>query len=334
MELRGLRPAQTALDERSRSFGAGERCLPLAETLRKIRQNDRLAIGYHQSAEVHHEKKSVYEPTVNYWKLKYSLIRIELAEGRQRRPAHDKCLTSFHHHPHTIFGPSCSVTPVSSLYICNYNKQRHVNGDRRRTHCSAEQSDGITVFRISPMESLMLHRCRTGAISLQSVAQTTTYTVAMTAIHPSSSFVPISLQHDVIVVHRSGEIRNTLNTFTCKPKLTRTQQSLPNGIWRSTLKKKSPGRNSIALRLSEATLLFNEKASAYNYIKVSHIMNMYSSGNKLIVRLLLRKQSSTTVECESTMDEIIQLTGDDGSGSDDGGDGSEIKVLVLVITLS
>ncbi|KAJ4440923.1 hypothetical protein ANN_10771 [Periplaneta americana] len=33
---------------------------------------------------------------------------------------------------------------------------------------SAEQSDGITVFRISPMESLMLHRCRTGAIRLQS----------------------------------------------------------------------------------------------------------------------------------------------------------------------
>ncbi|KAJ4441908.1 hypothetical protein ANN_11768 [Periplaneta americana] len=83
----------------------------------------------------------------------------------------------------------------------------------------AEQSDGITVFRISPMESLMLHRCRTGAISLQrteisqnfaSVAQTTTYTVVMTTIDPSSSFVPISLQRDVIVVHRSGEIRNTL----------------------------------------------------------------------------------------------------------------------------
>ncbi|KAJ4431390.1 hypothetical protein ANN_19987 [Periplaneta americana] len=32
---------------------------------------------------------------------------------------------------------------------------------------SAEQSDGITVFRISPMASLKLHRCRTGAISLQ-----------------------------------------------------------------------------------------------------------------------------------------------------------------------
>ncbi|KAJ4452016.1 hypothetical protein ANN_03530 [Periplaneta americana] len=37
----------------------------------------------------------------------------------------------------------------------------------------------------------------------------TTYTIAMTAIDPSSSFVPISLQRDVIVVHRSGEIRNT-----------------------------------------------------------------------------------------------------------------------------
>ncbi|KAJ4428355.1 hypothetical protein ANN_24374 [Periplaneta americana] len=101
---------------------------------------------------------------------------------------------------------------------------------------SAEQSGGITVFRISPMESLMLHRCRTCAISLQRRWQSpsaaisesdwflyragisrrmTSCTVvswrfAMTAIDPSSSFVPISLQHDVIVVHRSGEIRNTL----------------------------------------------------------------------------------------------------------------------------
>ncbi|KAJ4445061.1 hypothetical protein ANN_06860 [Periplaneta americana] len=97
---------------------------------------------------------------------------------------------------------------------------------RTRVAC-AEQSDGITVFRIPPMTSLMLHRCRTGAINLQrwwqspsaaisesdsteisqnfaSVAQTTTYTVAITAIDSSSSFVPISLQRDVIVVHRSG----------------------------------------------------------------------------------------------------------------------------------
>ncbi|KAJ4430940.1 hypothetical protein ANN_19533 [Periplaneta americana] len=34
-------------------------------------------------------------------------------------------------------------------------------------------------------------------------AQTTTCTAAMIAIEPSSSFVPISLQRDVIVVHRS-----------------------------------------------------------------------------------------------------------------------------------
>ncbi|KAJ4451677.1 hypothetical protein ANN_03147 [Periplaneta americana] len=84
-----------------------------------------------------------------------------------------------------------------------------VPGSERIPNLSAEQSDGTTVFRISPMESLMLHRCRTGAISLQSVAQTTTYRVAMTAIDPSSSFVPISLHRDVIVVHRSGDIRNT-----------------------------------------------------------------------------------------------------------------------------
>ncbi|KAJ4450070.1 hypothetical protein ANN_01477 [Periplaneta americana] len=56
-----------------------------------------------------------------------------------------------------------------------------------------------------------------------SVAQTTTYTVVMTAIDPSSSFVPITLQRDVIVVHRSCEIRNTLiettHYLSCSPDL-------------------------------------------------------------------------------------------------------------------
>ncbi|KAJ4439256.1 hypothetical protein ANN_07376 [Periplaneta americana] len=124
-----------------------------------------------------------------------------------------------------------------------------INNLQRIPNLTGEQSDGITVFRIPPMTSLMLHRCRTGSISFQrwwqspsaaisesdwflyragisrrmtsctvvswrygsteipqnfaSVAQITTYTVAMTAIDPSSSFVPIPLQRDVIVVHRS-----------------------------------------------------------------------------------------------------------------------------------
>ncbi|KAJ4425818.1 hypothetical protein ANN_27444 [Periplaneta americana] len=39
--------------------------------------------------------------------------------------------------------------------------------DERIPNLTGEQSDGITVFRIPPMTSLMLHRCRTGAISLQ-----------------------------------------------------------------------------------------------------------------------------------------------------------------------
>ncbi|KAJ4446980.1 hypothetical protein ANN_13682 [Periplaneta americana] len=38
----------------------------------------------------------------------------------------------------------------------------------RIPNLTGEQSDGITVFRIPPMTSLMLHRCRTGAINLQS----------------------------------------------------------------------------------------------------------------------------------------------------------------------
>ncbi|KAJ4432190.1 hypothetical protein ANN_20806 [Periplaneta americana] len=37
----------------------------------------------------------------------------------------------------------------------------------RIPNLSPEQSDGITVFRISTMTSLMLHWCRTGSISLQ-----------------------------------------------------------------------------------------------------------------------------------------------------------------------
>ncbi|KAJ4426434.1 hypothetical protein ANN_27248 [Periplaneta americana] len=37
----------------------------------------------------------------------------------------------------------------------------------RIPNLTGEQSDGITVFRIPPMTSLMLHRCRTGVINLQ-----------------------------------------------------------------------------------------------------------------------------------------------------------------------
>ncbi|KAJ4442193.1 hypothetical protein ANN_12059 [Periplaneta americana] len=40
--------------------------------------------------------------------------------------------------------------------------------NERIPNLTGKQSDGITVFRIPPMTSLMLHRCRTGAINLQS----------------------------------------------------------------------------------------------------------------------------------------------------------------------
>ncbi|KAJ4432189.1 hypothetical protein ANN_20805, partial [Periplaneta americana] len=85
---------------------------------------------------------------------------------------------------------------------------------------SAEQSDGITMFRISPMASLMLHRYRTGAISLQ------------------SSFVPVSLQRDVIVVHRSSEIRNTLNaTVQQSPQLSALRHADIRSISIATLRQ-------------------------------------------------------------------------------------------------
>ncbi|KAJ4441157.1 hypothetical protein ANN_11008 [Periplaneta americana] len=38
----------------------------------------RSEVECHQSAEVHLEKKSIYEPTVNYFKLKYALIHVEV----------------------------------------------------------------------------------------------------------------------------------------------------------------------------------------------------------------------------------------------------------------
>lgn len=38
----------------------------------------RFEVECHQSAEVHLEKKSIYEPTVNYFKLKYALIHVEV----------------------------------------------------------------------------------------------------------------------------------------------------------------------------------------------------------------------------------------------------------------
>ncbi|KAJ4434689.1 hypothetical protein ANN_23257 [Periplaneta americana] len=106
-------------------------------------------------------------------------------------------------------------TPVSNIQLLRQRIQDTIASVTVECipNLSAEQSDGITVFQISTMTSLMLHRCRTGSISLQSteisqnlasVAQeTTTCTAAMIAIEPSSSFVPISLQRDVIDVHRS-----------------------------------------------------------------------------------------------------------------------------------
>ncbi|KAJ4427376.1 hypothetical protein ANN_24997 [Periplaneta americana] len=43
----------------------------------------------------------------------------------------------------------------------------------RIPNLTGEQSDGITVFRIPTMTSLMLHRCRSGTINLQRCIYTT-----------------------------------------------------------------------------------------------------------------------------------------------------------------
>ncbi|KAJ4449165.1 hypothetical protein ANN_00561 [Periplaneta americana] len=51
----------------------------------------RFEVGCHQSAEVHHEKKSIYEPIANYFKLKYTLIYVDhvgfLVGARRTIPA-------------------------------------------------------------------------------------------------------------------------------------------------------------------------------------------------------------------------------------------------------
>ncbi|KAJ4431540.1 hypothetical protein ANN_20139 [Periplaneta americana] len=52
----------------------------------------RFEVGCHQSAEVHLEKKSIYEPTVNYFKLKYALIHVEVCITLYDK----KCDSRFH----------------------------------------------------------------------------------------------------------------------------------------------------------------------------------------------------------------------------------------------
>ncbi|KAJ4432994.1 hypothetical protein ANN_15251 [Periplaneta americana] len=62
----------------------------------------------------------------------------------------------YHHHGNILY-----ITPTD---YCNGSSYQERSCSEFN---SAEQSDGITVFRISTMTSLMLHRCHTGSISLQ-----------------------------------------------------------------------------------------------------------------------------------------------------------------------
>ncbi|KAJ4446831.1 hypothetical protein ANN_13529 [Periplaneta americana] len=58
----------------------------------------------------------------------------------------------------------CRRSRKDSFVCCSMTRQFPFE---RIPNLTGEQSDGITVFRIPPMTSLMLHRCRTGAINLQ-----------------------------------------------------------------------------------------------------------------------------------------------------------------------
>ncbi|KAJ4436945.1 hypothetical protein ANN_17077 [Periplaneta americana] len=102
--------------------------------------------------------------------------------------------------------------------------------------------------------------------NLASVAHATTCTAAMIAIEPSSSFVPISLQRDVIDVHRSDEsIPDRKKTHTLRT------LSSTNG---ASLRSKVPQEKGLSLSDS-----FDRYSSFVDY---------------LIFALLLRKTSVKT----------------------------------------
>ncbi|KAJ4451198.1 hypothetical protein ANN_02658 [Periplaneta americana] len=89
--------------------------------------------------------------------------------------------------------------------------------------------DGITNFHNqhvwvyeNPVQLFHLITSTEISQNLASVAQTTTCTAAMIAIEPSSSFVAISLQRDVIVVQRSGLLNKIRRIQLFKNKILRT----------------------------------------------------------------------------------------------------------------
>ncbi|KAJ4444216.1 hypothetical protein ANN_06007 [Periplaneta americana] len=60
-----------------------------------------------------------------------------------------------------------SESKDTGLKVSNSENPTYERAYERIPNLTGEQSDDITVFRIPPMTSLMLHRCRTGAINLQ-----------------------------------------------------------------------------------------------------------------------------------------------------------------------
>ncbi|KAJ4448762.1 hypothetical protein ANN_00153 [Periplaneta americana] len=66
-----------------------------------------------------------------------------------------------------MLGTLLEATIVSTWLLHFYDTECGKSNERI-PNLTGEQSDGITVFRIPPMTSLMLHRCHTGAINLQS----------------------------------------------------------------------------------------------------------------------------------------------------------------------
>ncbi|KAJ4432218.1 hypothetical protein ANN_20834 [Periplaneta americana] len=111
----------------------------ISEARRQVRRNRRV-----QDLE---EKENLFLNTL--WKSDIGLLSHCRGRGESKRKVY-----------------ICIVT-LSCRYPYAEREPFPWGGKERIPNLSAEQSDGITVFRISTMTSLMLHRCRTGAISLQ-----------------------------------------------------------------------------------------------------------------------------------------------------------------------
>ncbi|KAJ4434709.1 hypothetical protein ANN_23277 [Periplaneta americana] len=93
----------------------------------------RFEVECRQSADVYLEKKSIYEPTVNYFKLKYVLIHVELVQ-----------LPRFLHE---------SLSSVRPVYVISVYKLTPSNGPKERSRRARDltvASDNLSAIECRP----------------------------------------------------------------------------------------------------------------------------------------------------------------------------------------